>query len=74
MVEVTSQMVASVTAVLVSAGQAVSAGDTLLVVESMKMEIPVLAPVDGRVSAISVEVADIVSEGDVLAVIDPASR
>ncbi|CAN5435226.1 hypothetical protein BH23ACT7_BH23ACT7_25960 [soil metagenome] len=72
MVQITAQMVASVVAVRASVGDAVAAGDTLLVVESMKMEIPVLAPVAGTVADLQVGPGDIVEEGDMLALIDPA--
>lgn len=71
-VDVVAQMVASVAAVTVAEGQDVAAGDTLLVVESMKMQIPITAPVAGRVAALSAAVGDIVEQGDVIARIDPA--
>lgn len=70
MVEVIAPMVASVLAVRVRAGEDVGEGDTLLVVESMKMEIPVLAPRAGRVRELRVAEQDVIVEGDVLAVID----
>jgi acetyl-CoA carboxylase biotin carboxyl carrier protein len=56
--------------VLVAAGSTVSTGDTLVILESMKMEIPVEAPVDGTVSAVHVQEGGVVQEGDVIAVID----
>jgi acetyl-CoA carboxylase biotin carboxyl carrier protein len=65
-------MVASVVAVRVVVGQHVSVGDTLLVVESMKMEIPVTAPVSGAVAELPVAAADVVEEGDVLVRLDPS--
>lgn len=74
MVEVTAPMVASVAAVRVHPGALVSPGDTLLVVESMKMEIPVAAPAAGVVTEVRVEVADVIEEGDVLVVIDPREQ
>lgn len=76
MIEVVAQMVASVVGVEVAPGQRVAEGDTLLVVESMKMEIPVFAPVAGTVAELRVRAADIVVEGDILALIepDPAAR
>lgn len=72
MVKVLAEMVASVVDVPVAVGVPVTAGDTLVVVESMKMEIPVLAPEAGTVTAVHVAPADVVSEGDVLVEIDPA--
>lgn len=50
-----------------SVGQAVKAGDTVVVVEAMKMEIPVVAPQDGTVASIDVAVGDAVEAGAVLA-------
>jgi biotin carboxyl carrier protein len=51
-------------------GATVEAGDELLVLESMKMEIPVEAPCGGRVSQLLVEEGQAVEEGDVLVVLD----
>ena len=70
-VEVVASLVASVVAVRVAVGDRVAAGDPLVVVESMKMEMPVLAPVDGVVRSLSVAVSEVVEEGDVLAVLVP---
>lgn len=70
MTEVLSEMVANVWKVLVSPGDAVSAGDPLVILESMKMEIPVEAPTDGTVREVRVEEGGVVQEGDVLAVIE----
>jgi acetyl-CoA carboxylase biotin carboxyl carrier protein len=67
---VVAEMVASVGPVLVSRGDRVGPLDTLVILESMKMEIPVLAEVTGVVSEISVATGDSISEGDVIAVID----
>jgi acetyl-CoA carboxylase biotin carboxyl carrier protein len=67
---VEAEMVANVWKVLVAPGASVASGDTLVILESMKMEIPVEAPVDGTVSAVNVEEGGVVQEGDVIAVID----
>jgi acetyl-CoA carboxylase biotin carboxyl carrier protein len=67
---VEAEMVANVWKVLVQTGATVASGDTLVILESMKMEIPVEAPVDGTVSAVNVEEGGVVQEGDVIAVID----
>ena len=50
-----------------SVGQAVKAGDTIVILEAMKMEIPVVAPQDGTVASIDVAVGAAVENGDVLA-------
>jgi len=47
-------------------GQAVKSGDSVVILEAMKMEIPVVAPEDGTVASINVAVGDAVESGDVL--------
>jgi acetyl-CoA carboxylase biotin carboxyl carrier protein len=68
--EVLSEMVANVWKVVVRPGDAVSAGDPLVILESMKMEIPVAAPAAGTVTEVRVAEGGIVQEGDVIAVIE----
>jgi len=68
--EVRAEMVANVWKVVVAEGDKVADGDTLVILESMKMEIPVLAEQDGTVAALHVSEGDVVQEGDVLAVLD----
>lgn len=51
-------------------GQAVKAGDSIVVVEAMKMEIPVVAPQDGTVASIDVAVGDPVEAGALLATLN----
>jgi acetyl-CoA carboxylase biotin carboxyl carrier protein len=51
-------------------GEAVRAGEPVVVLESMKMEMPVEAPADGRVAEIRCSEGQAVSEGDVLAVLE----
>ena len=70
MTEVRAEMVANVWQVVASEGDQVADGDTLVILESMKMEIPVVAPVAGTVREILVKEQDVVKEGQVLAVID----
>ena len=70
MLEVLSEMVANVWKVVVATGDAVEAGDPLVILESMKMEIPVEAPAGGTVREVRVEEGGIVQEGDVIAVIE----
>ena len=53
-----------------SVGQAVKKGDAVIILEAMKMEIPVVAPEDGTVASISVSVGDAVEAGAVLATLN----
>ncbi|HVU73916.1 MAG TPA: biotin/lipoyl-binding carrier protein [Mycobacteriales bacterium] len=68
MAEVRAEMAANVWKVVATEGQQVADGDTLIILESMKMEIPVVAETDGVVSQLVAEGVN-VQEGDVLAVI-----
>jgi acetyl-CoA carboxylase biotin carboxyl carrier protein len=67
--EIRAEMVANVWKVVVAAGDTVEDGDTLVILESMKMEIPVITETSGTVSALHVAEGDVVQEGDVIAVI-----
>lgn len=68
--EVVAEMVASVLEVIVTPGQAVETGDTIVLLESMKMEIPVLAEEAGTVTEVKVNVGDVIQAGHLIAVID----
>jgi biotin carboxyl carrier protein len=63
-IEVESEMTGVVGAVLVSVGDVVAEDDPLIMVESMKMEIMIVAPRAGRVAAIRAAKGDAISEGD----------
>ena len=63
-------MVANVWKVEVSAGQQVTEGQTIVILESMKTEVPILAPHDGVVRELSVTEGGSVAEGDVIAIIE----
>ena len=65
-----AEITANVILVQVEAGQRVAEGDELVILESMKMEIPVLAPVDGVVAEVSLTAGATVAEGDLVATID----
>ncbi|MHB2022497.1 MAG: biotin/lipoyl-binding carrier protein [Mycobacteriales bacterium] len=67
--EVRAEMVANVWKVVVAVGDQVGPDDTLVILESMKMEIPVLAETAGTVAELRVGEGDVVQEGDVIAVI-----
>jgi biotin carboxyl carrier protein len=68
--EVRAEMVANVWKVVAKEGDTVDDGDTLVILESMKMEIPVEAEDDGVVKEIRCEEGQAVSEGDVLVVLE----
>lgn len=65
-IEVPATMAGSICDVLVAVGAAVSAGEEILILESMKMEIPVESPVAGKISEILVETGQRIDEGQVL--------
>jgi biotin carboxyl carrier protein len=67
--QICAEMVANVFSVAVTEGDQVDAGATLLVLESMKMEIPVLCENGGTVTEVKVGPGDVVQEGDVLVVV-----
>ena len=70
MADVEAEMVANVWKVLVEPGSSIAEGDTIVILESMKMEIPVVAPQGGTVTAVNVVEGGVVQEGDLIAVID----
>ncbi|MCV7133150.1 biotin/lipoyl-binding carrier protein [Mycobacterium hodleri] len=67
--DVRAEIVASVLEVVVSEGDDINEGDTVVLLESMKMEIPVLAEASGKVTAVNVAVGDVIQAGDLIAVI-----
>ncbi len=69
MAEIRAEMVANVWKVVVNDGDSVEDGDTLVILESMKMEIPVVAESEGAVT-IKVNEGDVVQEGDLIAIIE----
>jgi acetyl-CoA carboxylase biotin carboxyl carrier protein len=68
--EIRAEMVANVWKVVVSEGDQVDDGDTLVILESMKMEIPVIAEDSGTVVGLKVAEGDVVQEGDLIAIIE----
>ena len=69
MADVHAEMVANVWKVTVAEGDQVNEGDTLVILESMKMEIPVLAEEPGTVAKLAVTEGQVVQEGDLIAVV-----
>jgi len=68
-VEVCADMVANVLSVVTAVGDHMATGDTMLILESMKMEIPVIVEEGGTILEIRVNEGDVVQEGDVLVVL-----
>ena len=64
--EIVAEMVANVLSVDVEPGDKVVVGDVVIMLESMKMEIPVIAEEDGTVRAVKIAPADVVQDGDVM--------
>lgn len=69
-----AEMVANVLEVSVGVGAQVEVGDVLLLLESMKMEIPVLSEISGKVLEVGVAPGDVIQEGDPLVVISVGAK
>lgn len=69
MAEIRAEIAANVWQVPAEVGAQVAEGDELVILESMKMEIPVTAPAAGTVAEVRVKPEDQVQEGDVLVVL-----
>ena len=67
--EIVAEMVANVWKIVAEPGSALAAGDVVVILESMKMEIPVLAEEAGTLTELRVREGDVVQEGDILAVV-----
>jgi biotin carboxyl carrier protein len=67
---VVAELVANVQKVTAKAGDSVGPEDTLVILESMKMEIPVLAEVAGTIAEMKVSEGEVVRDGDPIAVIE----
>ncbi|WP_274626279.1 biotin/lipoyl-binding carrier protein [Arvimicrobium flavum] len=65
-IDIIGEMTGSIWKILAEPGQQVTEGDTVILIEAMKMEIPVAAPESGRVSEILVKEGDMVADGDVV--------
>jgi acetyl-CoA carboxylase biotin carboxyl carrier protein len=69
-VEIRAEMVANVWRVVVAPNDRIEAGDPVVVLESMKMEIPVESPIGGTVLEVLVQEGALVQEGDLIAVVE----
>jgi len=70
MTEVAAEIGGNVWKVLVTAGQKVAEGDTLVILECMKMEVPVLAPEAGTVAEVKVVEGGAIDEGGIVAILE----
>ncbi len=70
MTEVKAELVGNLWKIVVEVGQTVDEDDTLMILESMKMEIPITTPTSGIVIEILVAEGEVVQEGQTVAVID----
>ncbi len=70
MAEVKAELVGNLWKIVTEVGQAVEEDDTLMILEFMKMEIPITSPVTGTVKEILVKEGDVVQEGQTVAVVE----
>ena len=71
MAEVKAELVGNLWKIVTEVGQQVEEDDTLMILESMKMEIPITTPVTGVVTQILVSEGEVVQEGQTVAVVEP---
>jgi len=69
-IRIVTEVAGRVCALPVEVGASVGDGDDIAFVEAMKMEIPVASPAAGKLKSIIVEIDDVVSEGQVLAILE----
>jgi acetyl-CoA carboxylase biotin carboxyl carrier protein len=69
MKEITASMAGTVLNVFVASGDQINAGQEVLMLESMKMEIPIESGVEGVIKEVKANIGDFVNEGDVLIVL-----
>ncbi len=73
MVEVRAELIGNLWKVQVKEGDQVSAEDILVILESMKMEIPITAPVAGTVHSVLAREGEVVEEGQVVVLLEPSA-
>ena len=70
MAEVKAELVGNLWKIVTEVGQQVEEDDTLMILESMKMEIPITSPITGTLTQILVAEGDVVQEGQTVAVVE----
>jgi acetyl-CoA carboxylase biotin carboxyl carrier protein len=69
--EVKAELVGNLWKITTEVGQQVEEDDTIMILESMKMEIPITAPAAGTIKEFLVKEGDVVQEGQTVAIIEP---
>ncbi|MGL5166844.1 MAG: acetyl-CoA carboxylase biotin carboxyl carrier protein subunit [Afipia sp.] len=69
-IKITTEVAGRVCAITASTGGNISNGDDVLLIEAMKMEIPVPSPAAGKIKSILVSVDDVVAEGQAIAILE----
>ena len=69
-IEITTEVAGRICASAASAGASIGDGDDVVLVEAMKMEIPVPSPTAGKIKSILVGIDDLVSEGQTIAILE----
>ena len=69
-IEITAPMVGKIVNVLVQVGDSVCEDDPVIMLEAMKVEMPVVSPQDGTIASIAVKAGDTVESGDLLMTIE----
>lgn len=70
MAEVKAELVGNLWTIVTQVGQQVEEDDTLMILESMKMEIPITSPITGTITQILVKEGEVVQEGQTVAVVE----
>ena len=70
MAEVKAELVGNLWKITTEVGQHVEAEDTIMILESMKMEIPILSPVAGTIKEFLVKEGEVVQEGQTVAIVE----
>ena len=70
MAEVKAELVGNLWKITTEVGQQVDVDDTIMILESMKMEIPILSPVAGTIKEILVKEGEVVQEGQTVAIVE----
>ena len=69
-IKITTEVAGRICAITASAGGNIGSGDDVVLVEAMKMEIPVPSPAAGKIKAILVSIDDVVAEGQAIAILE----